>query len=458
MELPETQVGISEVYSKQSGKGTINIQKVGDTLKFDIRGYDTPKAPIKKQLYLGISKGDENFINIAGGKFENLKISKDIYFNPETKLVNIENRATATGKINEYGKLRIIETKPYYTNIQNAPMDYELFDIVPTNSLKANVPEYKAETTLGKFFNNEIPSTQIKPQITELQLKTTNALQGKTQNLMENIVEESKVSQYFGKGIYERQSYSENILPQKVKVTSNVQIGNNMFKDMSGQGSIKSLELKGKYINLGTQNTKFDSLDKVKPISINFNAQKPEELAKQRPRLNQNQPSLLKQELIQKQKTEQIVTPVYPTPTLGGEYNIEVKPPVIIKVPKPKQQIMDIVKSIKNKKLSKSYNVLRRNKGKIEIVGKNLPLGKATKLGVEKSKSSLSQTFALKESGFTNEPDISYKVPERLFTTPKLKRTNIAGQTFVERRGKTLTERKEVSDILKTKRRKQFLI
>lgn len=102
---------------------------------------------------------------------------------------------------------------------------------------------------------------------------------------------------------------------------------------------------------------------------------------------------------------------------------------------------------------TKSYDVFVRKKGKIEKVGSGLTYGKALKVGTETSKSSTIQTFGLKEAGYTKERDINFKLPS-LFTTPKKQKTFITGNTFVEKRGKTLTERKEVSDILKSKRRK----
>lgn len=105
--------------------------------------------------------------------------------------------------------------------------------------------------------------------------------------------------------------------------------------------------------------------------------------------------------------------------------------------------------------LTKGYDVLVRSKGKVGTIGKNLPYGKALQLGTKISKSSLLQTFALKESGYTKEQDVNFNVPTNVFSQPKLKKTMITPMTFTERRGKTLSERKEVKDIMSENKKKK---
>ena len=74
---------------------------------------------------------------------------------------------------------------------------------------------------------------------------------------------------------------------------------------------------------------------------------------------------------------------------------------------------------------------------------------------MEKSKSSLAQTFALREAGTTRLTDINYRVPANLFTQPKRAKTRITPITFVDSRGKTLTTGYEIGSIQREKKIKQ---
>jgi len=106
--------------------------------------------------------------------------------------------------------------------------------------------------------------------------------------------------------------------------------------------------------------------------------------------------------------------------------------------------------------LSKAYTVKIRQRGKVIDIGRNLPYGRALKLGVSKVKAGLAQTFGLEESGFTAMKDVPYSIPQQLFTTPKSKKTIISPFTFVERRGKTLTTRGEIMAIKKASKNQKI--
>ena len=273
----------------------------------------------------------------------------------------------------------------------------------------------------------------------------------------------------------------------------------NRFSDMSGMGSIASLSNQGKIESLGVNQGKIPT-DFLKPTkestksdltstsrsSTNINAKVitststdkayslgtssgtiniNDEITKERqsPILvnNTSNISKVKEITIQQPKVNQveIQKPVQTT----TQVTIQVQPPV-----NPPQPTVTIIKtppilkgssesSFKNiKKLSKAYDVLVRKKGKILEVGKGLTYNEAIKLGVTKSKSSAIQTFALKEAGTTNKQDINYKLPSKLFTTPKQSKTNITNLTFVERRGQTITSNTELKDITSNKRKRIF--
>ncbi len=117
-------------------------------------------------------------------------------------------------------------------------------------------------------------------------------------------------------------------------------------------------------------------------------------------------------------------------------------------------QLTEVREYATKEKLIEAFSVLIRSKGKVSEIGSNLPIGKASKLGVERTKGSLAQTFALKSKGFTRDRDISYNVPSNLFTRPKRAKTKITENTWVERRGKTLTEGIEVRGLQQARRNK----
>jgi hypothetical protein len=100
-------------------------------------------------------------------------------------------------------------------------------------------------------------------------------------------------------------------------------------------------------------------------------------------------------------------------------------------------------------RLAKAYDVFIRKKGKEVKIAEKLPYGLATKAGVTRNLKDISASFKLKEAGVTANKDIDFSVPANLFTSSK----RDAGR-IVQRRGKRLSGRGEVSDILSAKRKK----
>lgn len=119
-----------------------------------------------------------------------------------------------------------------------------------------------------------------------------------------------------------------------------------------------------------------------------------------------------------------------------------VKPSSIIK--RKKESLLKGRKSL--------YSVQIRRKGRFFEVGK-LPYARGLKLGVERTKASLAQTFRLIPRGETDIEDISYSVPSRLFTAPK---KPVGGISFVERRGTTLSTGSERLEIKQSRRKMKW--
>lgn len=101
-------------------------------------------------------------------------------------------------------------------------------------------------------------------------------------------------------------------------------------------------------------------------------------------------------------------------------------------------------------RLAKAYDVFIRKKGKEVKIASMLPKGLATKAGVSRNLKDISASFKLKEAGVTANKDIDFSVPANLFTSSK----RDAGR-IVQRRGKRLSARTEISDILSAKRSKK---
>lgn len=267
------------------------------------------------------------------------------------------------------------------------------------------------------------------------------------------------------------------IIKTKQLPKSSLGIMTGKFQDLTGQGKMGSLTGSGKFGDIGVLEGRFGTSlaptekeeNRLKYVNANLFKDDLEDLTKvktpqkERTRLIFKQPQQPKfKERQQYKQNEQFKLKqpqtfkqpeVFKTPTTT---NIPRTPED--KIPRT-PKLPPIFKERQSKKISedflKAFTVLIRSKGKIQEIGWNLPKGKALKLGVEKSKSSLAQTFALREAGTTRSNDIFYRVPANLFTQPKRARTRITPITFVERRGKTLTHYPEVKGLQQSKKIKQ---
>lgn len=128
--------------------------------------------------------------------------------------------------------------------------------------------------------------------------------------------------------------------------------------------------------------------------------------------------------------------------------------------PRPKDFLPKWLMPEPSKKVKQKYGIattgyevqLRRGGEYAPISKELLPYGEALKLGVEKTTTTLGQTFRLVPKGTTTKEDISFAVPN-IFTTPKRRTAKLE---FVERRGQTLKKGTgEVSAILKSRKGKR---
>lgn len=71
-------------------------------------------------------------------------------------------------------------------------------------------------------------------------------------------------------------------------------------------------------------------------------------------------------------------------------------------------------------KVREAYNVVVFKGGKEEIIGKGLPKGRATALGVKNVLSTLRASFKLKPSGTTSMEDIQFNIPSKQFRMSKV--------------------------------------
>ena len=118
------------------------------------------------------------------------------------------------------------------------------------------------------------------------------------------------------------------------------------------------------------------------------------------------------------------------------------------KVPKNENIFDSISGDYSDTKLSKAYDVFIRRNGRRIRVGKDLPIGLATKRGVDVDLDTLAASFELKESGFTTQKDINYKAPA--IFKPSKKNPN----RLVQQASTRLGRRSEVTEIMGFKRRK----
>ena len=99
----------------------------------------------------------------------------------------------------------------------------------------------------------------------------------------------------------------------------------------------------------------------------------------------------------------------------------------------------------------KAFELQVRRAGKFRAIGKPLPFGRAKALGAGITTRTLAQTFRLVPKGETEQLDVGFEVPSRVFT--RLKKPT-AEYEWVERRGMTLKRfTGEVPEIMAARRR-----
>lgn len=130
------------------------------------------------------------------------------------------------------------------------------------------------------------------------------------------------------------------------------------------------------------------------------------------------------------------------TPRILQPLKPKIKPPRIFGLTKQKEVYKSVFKP--------GYNVLTWRYGKPQVIGRNLPLGRATKVGVKRTLGTLGASFKLVKSGReTALPDISYEVP-RIFEPSKRD-----VERLVQKRETRLGSWAEVFEIQAARRKKK---
>ena len=248
---------------------------------------------------------------------------------------------------------------------------------------KSTIEEVKAG--LGGQATKLIPKTRSIPKIKTEQVATTPLVTATT-------------SAYYGLGTYERTD--EKISP--IQRTNNIQ-----------SVSIVQNEIQNNQLKLSGQNSlKVDSAERFVVDTTQIESQRPKVIQQEKQDiiLRQSQEVLTKK--ISSNTARTITKPINPTvikPYVPFRVRERIEPE---KKPKTsKAKFMD--------KIQKAFDVVTYRKGKEEVLGENLPIGRATKLGVSKVLSTLRASFKLKPSGTTVAEDIDYKVPVNLFKKSK---------------------------------------
>ncbi len=283
----------------------------------------------------------------------------------------------------------------------------------------------------------------LTPQEQKLSEKVTQTLSGlpiPRQNA------KPEVSEYFGKGLYERTS--EVAAPLSV---ANFQTIKDNLKLERNQPQILFTSQDFKQEKLSTninqdQSIKAVALSLQKDLS--FGDFKQEKVQNQREIQLLGEVSVLKSgqkmELESKSvmKPQSIQTPstIFQRPTTPSK-----KIPNISDDEDKDKRIKKILG-----KLRTAYNVVTFKNKKPVIIGKGLPEGKAKKLGVAVVSSTARASFKLISSGTTNQEDINYNVSGDVFRKGK-KDSNL----YVQRRNLRLGSRSEVSEVMRSKRNKK---
>jgi hypothetical protein len=165
----------------------------------------------------------------------------------------------------------------------------------------------------------------------------------------------------------------------------------------------------------------FKLIDKTVPnlgeVSISIEQQQQTEETRQQERQQQQQ----RQEQQQRQRQEQR--------QIFSELTTQTARTTFSEISRPIQPIPNVMitkfkgkgKSILDK-VKEAYNVVVFKGGKEQIIGKNLPMGRAKKLGVKNVLSTLRASFKLKSAGTTYMEDIPYEVPSSTFRMSKIEK------------------------------------
>lgn len=409
----EAESSISRLYTQQVFTG--KVTKVLDN-KIFITG-EKIKTPKIYESFLNIGKESEKGIGIISGKLSGLKMNV---------LTDVK---IASAKIDSFGFIKRIKS--------SEEAGYSIISGTGTQTFKPYTSLSTGQVTKGLQYIQPTKSLSSFDKLGSIGAIAPKYISGVE-------IQEPTKSIYSSKGnILEDVEYSKSL--PKVKTIEILDV---------------TPKLKGFNIESVKPLTTTDL--SYYPLLKSPQKQEPEVLLKQPQEPKFKQPLAYKQFQEPKYKQPQIFkdinifkqapkTPQIPKIPSTQKVSVPKLPP-IFKVPKQSKQI----KNIDYDKVSKAFTVLIRSKGKVKEIGKDLPYYKALKLGVEKTKSSLAQTFALREAGTTKTKDIFYRVPANLFTTPKRKKTFITDETFVERRGKTLTEFREVKGLQQSKKGKKI--
>lgn len=154
-----------------------------------------------------------------------------------------------------------------------------------------------------------------------------------------------------------------------------------------------------------------------------------------------------KQEVVQQQKslTKQIINTAQRPYSSSGLYSLTAYKPIT-----PLTNIPGLKFGGTVKKKKKGFDVFVRRKGIWELYKSNLPRGQALLSGSTVTRSTLSASFKLSESGMeTSKTDINFKPSKTVFRDYKIKgkTKEILKDTFIQRRSKRLSSGSEVRSI-----------